>query len=293
MHSQRGAVALHTEFAGMPLWIAMPSSPEAVAHLPEPPPGVTALCVGANELPVSTPRWRSFSVDHGWLSGLEADVLWRTDTNLRLRDRHRLPLLQPPAAFPEDHASEPVTSPVAPVLLIPGVFEPDLCAALIRHLESDCHGGEPSCVLVLERGSQVLQLDPTIKQRRESLSQDPVLEARMHERLMRRALPEIGRVFQFSVTRRDPFKLLAYPEDAGYFRPHRDNETRDVAHRRFALSINLNHGHYAGGEFRYPEFGPRHYSPGTGAALVFSCSLLHEVLPVEQGTRYAMTTFLS
>jgi hypothetical protein len=26
---------------------------------------------------------------------------------------------------------------------------------------------------------------------------------------------------------------------------------------------------------------------------VFSCSLLHEVLPVEKGTRYAMTTFLS
>lgn len=277
----------------MPLWIAMPSSPEAVAHLPEPPPEVTALCVGTRELPSGMPRWHSFSVDHRWLAGLEADVIWRTDTNLRLCDRHRLPLLQPPTAFPEGDSFELVTSPLAPVLLIPDVFESDLCAALIRHLETDCRGGEPSRVLVLEGGSQALQLDPTIKQRRESLSRDPVLEARMHERLMRRALPEIGRVFQFLVSRRDPFKLLAYPEDAGYFRAHRDNETRDVAHRRFALSINLNHGHYAGGEFRYPEFGPRRYSPGTGTALVFSCSLLHEVLPVEKGTRYAMTTFLS
>jgi predicted 2-oxoglutarate/Fe(II)-dependent dioxygenase YbiX len=293
MHSQHGAIALHAEFAGMPLWLAMPSSPEAVAQLPEPPPDVAALCVGTRELPMSSPRWQSFSVDSSWLAGLEADVLWQADTNLRLCDRHRLPLLQPPATPARDHAPKPVTSPVAPVLMIPDVFEPELCATLIHHLETDCGGGGASCVLVLEGGSQVLQLDPAIKQRRESLPRDPVLEERMHERLVRRALPEIARVFQFSVTRRDPFKLLAYPEDAGYFRPHRDNETRDVAHRRFALSINLNHGDYAGGEFRYPEFGPHRYSPRTGTALVFSCSLLHEVLPVERGTRYAMTTFLS
>jgi hypothetical protein len=34
----------------------------------------------------------------------------------------------------------------------------------------------------------------------------------------------------FSVAKRDPFKLLAYPENAGYFRPRRDDEIPDVAH---------------------------------------------------------------
>jgi predicted 2-oxoglutarate/Fe(II)-dependent dioxygenase YbiX len=179
------------------------------------------------------------------------------------------------------------------VLQIPGVFEPSFCAELIAHLETDCGGGEESRVLVLEGGKQELVLDPSIKQRRESWPRDPAVEARMHERLQRRAIPEIARVFNFAVSRRDPFKLLAYPEQAGYFRAHRDNETPDVAHRRFALSVNLNAGDYAGGEFRFPEFGPHRYSPATGGAIVFSCSLLHEVLPVSGGLRYAMTTFLA
>jgi len=57
----------------------------------------------------------------------------------------------------------------------------------------------------------------------------------MHERLERCALPEIARVFNFGVTRRDPFKLLAYPGQPGYFRAHRDNETPDeraLRHRK-------------------------------------------------------------
>jgi predicted 2-oxoglutarate/Fe(II)-dependent dioxygenase YbiX len=293
LRSDRGeVVSLHADFAGKSLWLAVPSSADVAEQLPEPPAGVTALCLCADELPSAPPTWLSFFTDTQWLAGFDADVLWRTDTNLRLRDRYRLPLSQPKVAAVEEPTSELIKQPAAPVLLIPDVFEPELCARLIRHLEVDCGGGEPSRVLVLERGSRVLQLDPTIKQRRETQPRDAVLEERMHERLMRRALPEIARVFQFSVTKRDPFKLLAYPENAGYFRPHRDNETPDVAHRRFALSINLNAGDYVGGEFRYPEFGLRRYSPPTGMALVFSCSLLHEVLPVEQGTRYAMTTFL-
>lgn len=179
----------------------------------------------------------------------------------------------PPAPLPALDAA--CTYPIAPVLQIPGVFETELCRALIEHLEVGCGGGEASGVLVLEGGTQRLELDPSIKQRRESFPRDPALEARMHERLMRRALPEIARVFGYETRRRAPFKLLAYPHGAGYFRAHRDNDTPDVAHRRFTLSVNLNHGEYQGGEFRFPEFGPHRFSPPTGAALVFSCSLLH------------------
>jgi len=259
-----------------------------------PPEGVTALCVGP-EAPIGAPApWRAFAADPRWCDGLGTDLLWRVDANLRLLERHVLPVrstLGPAAAMLPLPAAQ--TLGIAPVLQVPGVFEPELCAALIRHLEVDCGGGDVSAVLVMQDGEQRLQVDPGIKQRRETIPRDPQLEARMHERLMRRALPEIVRVFNFEVRRRDPFKLLAYPENAGYFHAHRDNETPDVAHRRFALSVNLNQGDYTGGEFRYPEFGPHLFSPPTGAALVFSCSMLHEVRPVERGTRYAMTTFLA
>jgi predicted 2-oxoglutarate/Fe(II)-dependent dioxygenase YbiX len=285
---------LHAEFAGAPLWLATPVDAAAARALPAPPAGVIALCVGADAaLPPPAP-WQAFVADPRWCAALGSGLLWEADANLRLQACHALPLavapMSPVAALA---LSSSQTGLIAPILQVPDVFEPELCAALIRHLEIDCGGGDVSAVLVLEDGQQRLQVDPSIKQRREVIPRDPALEARMHERLMRRALPEIARVFNFEVRRRDPFKLLAYPQGAGYFRAHRDNETPDVAHRRFALSVNLNQGDYDGGEFRYPEFGLSRFSPATGAALVFSCSMLHEVLPVERGTRYAMTTFLA
>jgi predicted 2-oxoglutarate/Fe(II)-dependent dioxygenase YbiX len=81
-------------------------------------------------------------------------------------------------------------------------------------------------------------------------------------------------------------------EDGGYFRPHRDNTTAGTAHRRFAVSINLNAEDFEGGDLRLPAFGPRTYRPPTGGAVVFSCSLLHEATPVTAGTRYAFLPFL-
>jgi predicted 2-oxoglutarate/Fe(II)-dependent dioxygenase YbiX len=287
-------VRLHGELAGAPLWLCVLSSGDALSTLPAPPEGVNAVCIVDGQNAAAAGAWRVCTVDAGWRACLGNNVLWVTDGNLRLRECHALPLHAPPdIAAIHEAAGPPITSTVAPVLLIPGVFEPAFCTELIAHLETDCGGGEESRVLVLESGKQELVLDPSIKQRRESLPRDPTIEARMHERLQRRALPEIARVFNFQVSRRDPFKLLAYPEQAGYFRAHRDNETPDVAHRRFALSVNLNAGDYAGGEFRFPEFGPHRYSPATGGAIAFSCSLLHEVLPVSSGLRYAMTTFLA
>lgn len=292
---QGHALTLHGRFAGAPLWLVHAGSdPAQLAGLPSVPDGVVALCIGGTAAEPLPDGWQGFAADPRWCARIEAGVLWQADPNLRLLQAHPLPLEQPPVPVPAPDPLAPAqTRLVAPVLQVPAVFEPELCAQLIRHFERDCGGGETSAVLVSEQGRQRMQVDPTIKQRRESPPRDPALEARMHERLLRRAAPEIARAYQFPVQRRDPFKLLAYTAGAGYFRPHRDNDTRDVAHRRFALSINLNAGDYDGGEFRYPEFGPHRFSPATGTALVFSCSLLHEVLPVTRGTRYAMTTFLA
>jgi predicted 2-oxoglutarate/Fe(II)-dependent dioxygenase YbiX len=72
---------------------------------------------------------------------------------------------------------------------------------------------------------------------------------------------------------------------------HRDNTTKGTAHRRFAVTINLNDD-FEGGELVFSEFGPRRYRAPPGGAVVFSCSLLHQVVPVTRGIRYATLPFL-
>jgi predicted 2-oxoglutarate/Fe(II)-dependent dioxygenase YbiX len=80
--------------------------------------------------------------------------------------------------------------------------------------------------------------------------------------------------------------------EGGFFRAHRDNTTKGTAHRRFAVTINLNTGEYEGGVLRFPEFGRQTYEAPAGGAIVFSCSLLHEAKPVTRGVRYAFLPFL-
>jgi hypothetical protein len=105
-------------------------------------------------------------------------------------------------------------------------------------------------------------------------------------------VPEIAKAFQFRVTRIERYIVACYDAaDGGHFRAHRDNTTKGTAHRRFAVSINLNDG-YDGGELWFPEFGPRRYRPPAGGAVVFSCSLLHEATRVTRGVRYATLPFL-
>ena len=48
---------------------------------------------------------------------------------------------------------------------------------------------------------------------------------------------------------------------------------------------------FDGGELVFPEYSAVKVRPPTGAAAVFSCSLLHEALPVTRGRRFVLTTF--
>ena len=113
------------------------------------------------------------------------------------------------------------------------------------------------------------------------------------QRIRRRLVPEILKVHNFNVTRMERYIVCCYDAGTGgYFRPHRDNTTKGTAHRRFAVTINLNAEDYEGGDLRFPEFGPRTYRAPTGGAVVFSCSLLHEATPITRGKRYAFLPFL-
>src|SRR5262249_52451146 len=108
-----------------------------------------------------------------------------------------------------------------------------------------------------------------------------------------RLLPEVHKAYQFRVTRIERHIVACYDAaEGGHFAPHRDNTTRGTAHRRFAVSLNLNTGQYEGGMLCFPEFGPQLYNAPAGGAVVFSCSLLHAATPVTKGKRYAFLPFL-
>ena len=178
----------------------------------------------------------------------------------------------------------------APVLVLPNVFEPEFCRYLIGLYEE--HGGEESGFMREVDGKTVAVQDRNHKQRRDyNIEREDVIAA-ARERVRRRIAPEIQKVHQFEVTRMERYIVCCYDaQEGGHFRAHRDNTTRGTAHRRFAVSINLN-DEFDGGEVSFPEYGPRGFKAPTGGAVVFSCSLLHAVSPVMRGRRYAFLPFL-
>ena len=188
----------------------------------------------------------------------------------------------------ERYAGVPVT---APVLLLPRVLEPALCRELIAHY--DKIGGVTSGFMREVDGQTVGMRDVNFKRRADVTIEDEKLRVITSQRIATRIFPEIFKAFQFRCSRVERYLVARYgSEDQGFFRAHRDNTTKGTAHRKFAVTINLNAEDYEGGNLRFPEFGPQTYRAPTGGAVIFSCSLLHEATPVTQGARYAFLPFL-
>ncbi len=178
----------------------------------------------------------------------------------------------------------------APILMLPDVFELALCADLIARYEA--HGGEISGFMREVSGKTVPVHDRGHKVRRDFNIEDEGLMRALQQRVVRRIVPMIARAHQFHVTRMERYIVACYAaEDGGHFNAHRDNTTKGTAHRRFAVSINLNDD-FDGGEVGFAEYGPRRYKAPAGGAVVFSCSMLHSVSPVTRGARYAFLPFL-
>jgi predicted 2-oxoglutarate/Fe(II)-dependent dioxygenase YbiX/peroxiredoxin len=178
----------------------------------------------------------------------------------------------------------------APVLFLPRVFEPELCRHLIGLYET--HGGRESGFMREVGGRTVGVSDPGHKRRKDHDITDKDLISGLQARFLRRVVPEIAKVHHFRVTRMERYIVSCYAaEDGGHFAAHRDNTTAGTAHRRFAVSVNLNDD-FDGGEVSFPEYGPRSFKAPTGGAVVFSCSLLHKVSRVTRGRRYAFLPFL-
>jgi len=185
------------------------------------------------------------------------------------------------------------TAGPAPVLVLPRLFEPEFCKALIAVYRRD--GGKPSGFMRTDpnTGKTILKLDLAFKRRQDCELTDPALIAEINARLSRRLVPELRKVFQFEATHMERYIVARYEAgEGGFFRAHRDNTTKGTAHRRFAVTVNLNAEEYEGGDLCFPEFGWNTYRAPTGGAVAFSCSLLHEATPVKKGERYCFLPFL-
>lgn len=174
----------------------------------------------------------------------------------------------------------------APILHVPKVFESEFCDSLIEAYLTK--GNEPSNSPSVV-GGKLKHVFSTDKIRRDHFIEDQKTNTEVLERIAKRTQPEIMKAFTRQVTGVEECKVVCYEASAGgHFKPHRDNRLEFYAHRRFAMSINLNTGDYEGGFLRFPEYGPDLYRPPRGDAIIYSSSLLHEVTPVTSGRRFVL-----
>ncbi len=186
----------------------------------------------------------------------------------------------------------------APILMVPRVFEPDFCIELIKfweqgHKESDqitrrlggTDGSAPS-----DLGNEQM------KRRTDVLvpEGDHPINLQIRRRLSMRVMPELEKAFNHKASRYELARVGCYESaNKGFFRVHRDLYPGDTqTPRRFAMSFNLNDG-FEGGGIRFPEYGMQTYRPPLGGGAAFSCRLLHEVLPVTKGKRFALLLFFN
>lgn len=178
----------------------------------------------------------------------------------------------------------------APILILPNVFQAELCRELIGIYETS--GSKDSGIMREINGKTTLLLDPRHKRRRDILLQDSTLIGAIRARFLRRIVPEISNAYQFKTTRMERYLIASHAgEDGGHFAPHRDDTTKGTAHRRFAVTINVNDA-FDGGNLVFPEYDPDGLKPPIGCAVVFSCTLLHAVSKVRRGRRIAFLPFL-
>lgn len=178
----------------------------------------------------------------------------------------------------------------APVLFVPRVLDATQTHRLIQRSENE--GGVETGVESSAGGARADVLDASYKRRRDHTVDDPDLLRELSSVIGHRVMPEVRKAFAFRATRFEGFKIACYDASTGgFFRAHRDNLSPTTAHRVFALTLNLNDS-YTGGQLRFPEYGNQLYRPDAGAALVFSCSHLHEVCDVTAGRRFVLLSFL-
>lgn len=285
--------------AGHPLVLAL-ARPEAAADAAR---GLAAMgdalaAVGALAFVVSTavpPRWATGAP----LLVAAPGILDEVAEGLVLLDRTGtcLALLAPDALdralalLAADEARRPRTlvAAQAPVLLLERVLDEPLCRGLL-----DYWSAQPKRDNEVASAKGASGAYGEARKRRSDVTvTDPALVGAVMAAFGQRVIPPVHKAFRVAIQSAEAFRIGCYSaEQQGAFARHRDNTTPYTAHRSFAVSLNLNDG-YAGGALTFPEFGPMCYAPPPGGAVVFSCALLHEALPVTAGRRFGLFTFLN
>ena len=181
----------------------------------------------------------------------------------------------------------------APVLVLPRMLSLADCAFLAaiwsRPVPEYATDGFTNAGTKAETGDFKVVHDGVYGRAVEYIVRDADLQQFIDGRMRRRLLPEIRKAFQMTGLKREGYRIAGYESRAGGFlNPHRDNSIPANAHRRFTMTVNLNAGEYEGGELRFREYGEQLYAVKRGTAVVWSASLLHEVLPVTQGRRLVL-----
>jgi len=192
-------------------------------------------------------------------------------------------------------ASGPVTRLQAhpPVLVLPRMLSAEDCAFLAeiwrRNVPEYPTDGFINAGTRREAGDFKVVHGGSYGRAIEYIVQDDSLQRFIDGRLRRRLLPEIKKAFQATGLKREGYRIAGYEaRDGGHLNPHRDNSIPTNANRRFTMTVNLNAGEYEGGELRFREYGEQLYAVERGTAIVWSASLLHEVLPVTRGRRLVL-----
>jgi len=199
--------------------------------------------------------------------------------------------LQDAVATLSEQEAERHISEQAPVLIVPDVLSRSDCRRFIDYYQEN--NPAPSGFMRDIDGRTQGILDPTMKRRKDVQIVDRDLQSTLRSALVRRVVPEIRKAYAYEATRIERYIVACYDDsDRGFFGAHRDNEQKATSHRAFAISLNLNSEEYEGGNLRFPEYARHTYKPATGSAVVFSCSLLHEAMPVTRGRRYVILPFV-
>ena len=220
-----------------------------------------------------------------------APVLMVTDPNSRLLAE--LPLMSK-GLLPEvsKYVAENLDSLKAgfpPVLLVPRALDPEWCEKLMDLWAGD---NRQSGHYAQQDGKFIEVHDASIKVRRDHGISDPKLQQELINILSKRVFPEVAKALANDLRYFEELKICRYDgETSGHFRPHRDNLAQAAAHRRFAMTLCLNED-YEGGKLRFPEYSHAPIKPRAGEAAIFSCSMLHEVMPVTSGERFVLLAFI-
>lgn len=200
-----------------------------------------------------------------------------------------LEMVRQAAAYEE----EGLTAPHAPVLMIPNVLSKSECDGLIELFRNEGELAIHSQGLassVTDRKIPVYEHDR--QDRIDHVLKDKKFISVVDSKLQTKVFPMIKKAFAFEVNRRERLHIARYVGPrSGVLMGHRDDSTADVMHRRFGMSVSLNDD-YEGGELVFKEFGTQGYRGQPGSALIFSASLLHEILETTKGVRYNLISHL-